>query len=140
MKRIHYLSALMAAGLLYQETPWLRTPFVPYPVQHFVITWTPIPRAMPSGRRLWWTTWSGAEGGSEDGEVTDLYAYSAPNSMTIEEGGLNDVILKLGKPVKWLLAPWNGKCWYRKVSPATTTSRKVKHRYSLEHRTGLCTG
>ena len=32
--------------------------------------------------------------------------------MTIEEGGLNDVILKL-KPVKWLLA-WNGKCWYRK--------------------------
>jgi len=53
----------------------------------------------------WWTTWSGAEGGAEDGTVTDEYAYSGANSALIPEGGTTDVILKLGNQSagKWRL-------------------------------------
>ncbi len=44
----------------------------------------------------WWTTWSGVEGTAEDGIVSDDYAFAGPNSMLIPEGGVTDVILKLG--------------------------------------------
>ena len=44
----------------------------------------------------WWSTWSGAEGGAEDGLVSTDYAYSGTNSALIPEGGVTDVILKLG--------------------------------------------
>ena len=44
----------------------------------------------------WWSTWSGAEGGAEDGLVSSDFAASAPNSALIPEGGVTDVILKLG--------------------------------------------
>ncbi|MFT4660436.1 MAG: hypothetical protein ACI8XB_000704 [Patiriisocius sp.] len=43
-----------------------------------------------------WTTWSGTEGGAEDGIVSIDYANSGVNSMVIEEGGAQDVILLLG--------------------------------------------
>lgn len=54
----------------------------------------------------WWSTWSGTEGGAEDGEITNDFAYSEPLSMTIEEGGVNDVLLKLGNQSSgyWRLA------------------------------------
>jgi len=44
----------------------------------------------------WWSTWSGAEGGAEDGLVSTDYAASGDNSVLIPEGGVTDVILKLG--------------------------------------------
>ena len=44
----------------------------------------------------WWSTWSGVEGGAEDGLVSSDFAASAPNSALIPEGGVTDVILKLG--------------------------------------------
>ena len=43
----------------------------------------------------WWTTWSGVEGTTEDGIVSEDHAYGGPNSMLIPEGGTTDVILKL---------------------------------------------
>lgn len=43
-----------------------------------------------------WTTWSGDEGGAEDGIVTAEQASSAPNSVLIAEGGAQDVVLLLG--------------------------------------------
>lgn len=46
-----------------------------------------------------WTTWSGNEGGAEDGEVTSENANSAPNSLKIvgeSGGGPQDVLLLLG--------------------------------------------
>ena len=44
----------------------------------------------------WWTTWSGAEGTSEDAVVVSDYAYSGTNSMKIPGGGITDCILRLG--------------------------------------------
>lgn len=44
----------------------------------------------------WWTTWSGTEGGAEDGIITDAYAYSGTNAMLVPGGGVADIILKLG--------------------------------------------
>ncbi len=44
----------------------------------------------------WWSTWSGTEGGAEDGLVSTDYAYSGTNAALIPEGGVTDVILKLG--------------------------------------------
>ncbi len=44
-----------------------------------------------------WTTWSGAEGGAEDGIVTDEQANSGTKSMLIDAGpGPQDVLLLLG--------------------------------------------
>ncbi|MBL7774834.1 MAG: hypothetical protein JNK89_02470, partial [Saprospiraceae bacterium] len=48
----------------------------------------------------WWTTWSGTEGGTEDGIVSTEQASSAPNSLKIistsANGGPQDVVLNLG--------------------------------------------
>ena len=44
----------------------------------------------------WWTTWSGTEGGAEDGIVTTEQAASAPNSVLIAEGQTQDIVLLLG--------------------------------------------
>ncbi|MBR9922387.1 MAG: T9SS type A sorting domain-containing protein [Bacteroidetes bacterium] len=44
----------------------------------------------------WWTTWSLADGGSEDGTVSDEQASSGDYSMKISEGQAQDVILLLG--------------------------------------------
>lgn len=43
-----------------------------------------------------WTTWSGTEGGADDGTVTDEQASSGSQSMLIAEGQTQDVVLKLG--------------------------------------------
>jgi hypothetical protein len=44
-----------------------------------------------------WTTWSGAEGGTEDGFVSTEQAFSPPNSVKIEgNNGPMDVLLLLG--------------------------------------------
>ncbi len=43
-----------------------------------------------------WSTWSGTLGGAEDGIVSNEQAFSAPNSMLIQEGGTQDVLLLLG--------------------------------------------
>ena len=44
----------------------------------------------------WWSTWSGTEGGPEDGIVSNDMASSGPNSMKIEGTGAQDVLLVLG--------------------------------------------
>lgn len=44
----------------------------------------------------WWSTWSGAEGGAEDGTVSIEQAYSGANSMLISEGAVVDMLLLLG--------------------------------------------
>ncbi|MBK9017484.1 MAG: hypothetical protein IPM82_27455 [Saprospiraceae bacterium] len=43
-----------------------------------------------------WSTWSGTIGGPEDGIVSSDQFFSAPNSMLIQEGGSQDVLLLLG--------------------------------------------
>lgn len=43
-----------------------------------------------------WTTWSGNEGGADDGIVSDEQASSGTQSMLIAEGQTQDVVLKLG--------------------------------------------
>ncbi len=48
------------------------------------------------GQNPWWTTWSGTHGGGEDGIVSTDYASSGANSMVIEEGQAQDVLLLLG--------------------------------------------
>ncbi|MCD4697918.1 MAG: T9SS type A sorting domain-containing protein, partial [Bacteroidales bacterium] len=42
----------------------------------------------------WWTTWSGAPGGTEDGLISDEQANSGSNSIKVD--GVTDLILKLG--------------------------------------------
>ena len=127
MKRIHYLSALMAAGLLYAGNAVAQDPVCAIPGATLcdnMDSYTAGDALGPGAS--WWTTWSGAEGGSEDGEVTDLYAYSAPNSMTIEEGGLNDVILKLGNQssgywrLEWQMLVPEGKSGYYNIQESET--------------------
>ncbi len=44
----------------------------------------------------YWSTWSGTIGGAEDGIVSSDQFFSAPNSMLIQEGGTQDVLLLLG--------------------------------------------
>ncbi len=43
-----------------------------------------------------WTTWSGTEGGAEDGLVTDVQSFSTMNSMYIANTGEQDCVLLLG--------------------------------------------
>ncbi|MCB0570889.1 MAG: T9SS type A sorting domain-containing protein [Phaeodactylibacter sp.] len=53
-----------------------------------------------------WTTWSGTEGGAEEGIVSDEQAASAPNSIKIMgQNGPQDCIIKLGNETEgtWLL-------------------------------------
>lgn len=75
-----------------------------------------------------WTTWSGTEGGAEDGIVTTEQASSAPNSVKVlstaapanpPTGGPQDVILNLGNKstgrysLKWkYFIPLNKKAYY----------------------------
>jgi hypothetical protein len=42
----------------------------------------------------WWTTWSGAPGGSEDAVISDEQAASPENSIKVD--GVTDAILKMG--------------------------------------------
>ncbi|MBC8048237.1 MAG: T9SS type A sorting domain-containing protein [Fimbriimonadaceae bacterium] len=75
----------------------------------------------------WWTTWSGTEGGAEDGLITDEQAYSGTNSMLVEEGASNDILLLLGdqETGKWLLE-WqvyipDGKTGYYNIQNSEIT-------------------
>lgn len=74
----------------------------------------------------WWTTWSGAEGVSGDGFVSDTYAYSGSNSMTIDEGGVTDVLLLLGgltsgyHRVGWWMYVPDGKTAYYNLQESET--------------------
>lgn len=43
-----------------------------------------------------WTTWSGTEGGGEDGIVSTAQFNSAPNSLQLIGGGTQDVVLDFG--------------------------------------------
>lgn len=74
----------------------------------------------------WWTTWSGTEGGGEDGQVSTDYAFSGTNSMKISEGGSNDVLLLLGNQTTgnfildwWMYIP-EGKTGYYNIQQSET--------------------
>ncbi len=69
----------------------------------------------------WWSTWSGVEGTSEDGTISTDYAYSGANSALIPEGGVTDVILKLGDlssgvyRLQWQMYVPDGKMAYYNI-------------------------
>lgn len=74
----------------------------------------------------WWTTWSGTEGGAEDGIVSADQAYSGVHSMLIPEGGVNDVILLLGNvatgtyTLAWQMYVPDGKTAYYNIQDDET--------------------
>jgi len=57
----------------------------------------------------YWTTWSDDPGSSEDAPVSDMFAHSAPNSFTINDGGI-DLVYELGDAAistgQWLYSHW----------------------------------
>lgn len=69
----------------------------------------------------WWSTWDGVEGGTEDGIVSDDYAFSGDNSVLIPGGGVTDVILKLGDKssgnyqLEWQMYIPSGKSGYYNI-------------------------
>ncbi len=74
----------------------------------------------------WWTTWSGTEGGAEDGLISADYAYSGANSAVVPEGGSADVILKLGNlttgkyNLYWQMYVPDGKMGYYNIQESET--------------------
>ncbi len=46
-----------------------------------------------SSQAAHWRTWSGVEGGAEDADVVDDYAFSGEQSMLIGDNGITDMIL-----------------------------------------------
>lgn len=57
------------------------------------------------------TTWSGAEGGAEDAQVTNSNSFSAPHSMEIEQtdaelGGTTDIWIPMGEDAGTVSASW----------------------------------
>ena len=76
----------------------------------------------------WWTTWSGTEGGAEDGIVSTEVANSAPKSLKIvstdPNGGPQDVVLDLGNrsagryELKWNMYIPAGKEAYYNIQNA----------------------
>lgn len=71
----------------------------------------------------WWTTWSNAPGGNEDGEISSAFANSGANSVLLDvTGGTgSDLILKLGDrtsgkyELKWMMYVETGKCGYYNI-------------------------
>jgi len=69
----------------------------------------------------WWSTWSGVEGTAEDGTVSDEESFSGDNSVLIPEGGVTDVILKLGNKstgnyrLEWQMFVPDGKSGYYNI-------------------------
>ncbi|MBK9017483.1 MAG: T9SS type A sorting domain-containing protein [Saprospiraceae bacterium] len=57
----------------------------------------PVPGFTGLDGEAWWSTWSGAEGGPEDGILTTEQAYSGTTSMKIGNSGAQDVLLLLGE-------------------------------------------
>lgn len=64
----------------------------------------------------WWTTWSNAPGGAEDGKISEAFAHSPVKAVVIE--GTNDQVLKLGNKtsghyeLKWWMYVETGKAGY----------------------------
>ncbi|MCF8244816.1 MAG: T9SS type A sorting domain-containing protein [Saprospiraceae bacterium] len=73
-----------------------------------------------------WSTWSGTVGGAEDGIVSNEQFFSAPNSMLIQEGGTQDVLLLLGEQttgvyiLSWKSYIPTGKIGYHNIQNEAT--------------------
>lgn len=73
-----------------------------------------------------WSTWSGNVGGTEDGIVIDDQAFSAPNSMLIAEGEIQDVLLLLGNKttgrylLRWMCYVQGGSSAYYNIQQSET--------------------
>lgn len=71
----------------------------------------------------WWTTWTNAPGGNEDGEISNAFANSGAKSVLLDvTGGTgSDLILKLGDrtsgkyELKWMMYVETGKCGYYNI-------------------------
>jgi len=71
----------------------------------------------------WWTTWSNAPGGNEDGEISAAFANSGANSVLLDvTGGTgSDLIMKLGDrttgkyELKWMMYVETGNCGYYNI-------------------------
>ncbi|MDD2963197.1 MAG: T9SS type A sorting domain-containing protein [Bacteroidales bacterium] len=67
----------------------------------------------------WWTTWSNAPGGTEDGKISEAFAHSPVKAVVIE--GSNDQVLKLGNKtaghyeLKWWMYVETGKAGYYNI-------------------------
>ena len=64
----------------------------------------------------WWTTWSGTEGGAEDGIVTQEQANSGCSSVLIAEGQTQDIVLLLGNQTEGRY----GIRWYEYIPAGAT--------------------
>jgi len=72
----------------------------------------------------WWTTWSNAPGGSEDGEISAAFANSGTQSVLLDaptSTTASDLVLKLGNKttgkyeLKWMMYLETGKCGYYNI-------------------------
>jgi len=48
-----------------------------------------------SSQNTWWRTWSGVEGGAEDGDVVDVLSQSGTQSLNIDGSGIMDQLLRI---------------------------------------------
>ncbi len=80
-----------------------------------------------------WSTWSGTIGGPEDGIVSAEQANSAPNSMLVQEGGSQDVLLLLGDratgvySLSWKMYIPAGKIGYHNIQNEATPGIQWNH-------------
>lgn len=74
----------------------------------------------------WWSTWSGATGGNEDGQILETFANSPTKSVSVDiiPGGASsctDLLLLLGDKtsgayeLKWYMYIETGKCGYYNI-------------------------
>lgn len=107
MKRFYLLTACLAFSLLLTAQPTCSDPLVL--IQDDFESYA---LGVLGPQADHWTTWSGDEGGMEDGIVTSDNAASGNQSLSIEgtspDGGPQDVILDLGnQPDGMFLLTWN---------------------------------
>lgn len=120
------------AGLQAQTLPY-NDDFESYTVGGFIASQNP----------TWWTTWSNAPGGSEDGEISAAFANSGANSVLLDAptpSTASDLILKLGDrttgkyELKWMVYVETGKCGYYNIqhtqAPGTEWAMEVYFRTS----------
>jgi hypothetical protein len=102
--------AVNAQTILYEDN------IESYPVSSFIA----------QENTTWWTTWSGATGGNEDGQVLETFANSPTKSVSVDiiPGGAascTDLLLLLGDKTSgayeltWYMYVETGKCGYYNI-------------------------
>lgn len=79
-----------------------------------------------SSQAAHWATWSGAQGGADEANVTDEESFSPSNSLLLAEGGAQDMILLLGNQVggayslEWKMMIPENKTGYYNIQQSET--------------------